>query len=110
VVANLGIRVVPALAVEPPRRTSSAASNSSIPIRTSSARAGRCCTKIAIGSGGFNGKGYLEEVRRRWIICRRSTPTSFFPVPGEELGFIGAIAVLLVFGVLIARALLAAQR
>ncbi|HEX6790270.1 MAG TPA: rod shape-determining protein RodA [Candidatus Krumholzibacteria bacterium] len=67
-------------------------------------------SKIAIGSGGFHGKGYLEGSQKALDYLPAKHTDFIFSVLGEELGFVGAIAVLFVFGVLIARALLAAQK
>jgi rod shape determining protein RodA len=67
-------------------------------------------SKIAIGSGGFGGKGYLEGTQKALEYLPAKHTDFIFSVLGEELGFVGAIAVLFVFGVLIARAMLAAQK
>ena len=67
-------------------------------------------SKIAIGSGGFSGKGYLEGTQKALEYLPAKHTDFIFSVLGEELGFVGAMAVLFVFGVLIARALLAAQK
>jgi rod shape determining protein RodA len=67
-------------------------------------------SKIAIGSGGFDGKGYLQGTQKALEYLPAKHTDFIFSVLGEELGFIGAVAVLLVFGVLIVRAMLAAQK
>lgn len=67
-------------------------------------------SKIAIGSGGFDGKGYLEGSQKALDYLPAKHTDFIFSVLGEELGFIGALAILIVFAILIARALLAAQK
>jgi len=67
-------------------------------------------SKIAIGSGGFSGKGYLEGSQKALDYLPAKHTDFIFSVLGEELGFVGALAILFVFGVLIVRALAAAQK
>jgi rod shape determining protein RodA len=67
-------------------------------------------SKIAIGSGGFSGKGYLEGSQKALDYLPAKHTDFIFSVLGEELGFVGAMAILFVFGVLIVRALIAAQK
>ena len=60
---------------------------------------------IAVGSGGFWGKGYLNGSQNvLGFLPRTVAPTDFiFPVLAEETGFIGASALLLVFAFLLMR-------
>jgi rod shape determining protein RodA len=67
-------------------------------------------SKIAIGSGGFSGKGYLEGSQKALDYLPAKHTDFIFSVLGEELGFVGALAILFVFGVLIVRALVVAQK
>jgi rod shape determining protein RodA len=67
-------------------------------------------SKIAIGSGGFGGKGYLEGTQKALEYLPAKHTDFIFSVLGEELGFVGALAILFVFSVLITRALMAAQK
>ncbi len=67
-------------------------------------------SKIAIGSGGFGGKGYMEGTQKALEFLPAKHTDFIFSVLGEELGFVGAVAVLFLFSVLICRALLAAQK
>lgn len=67
-------------------------------------------SKIAIGSGGFGGKGYLEGTQKALEYLPAKHTDFIFSVLGEELGFVGALAVLFVFAVLVVRALMAAQK
>jgi len=67
-------------------------------------------SKIAIGSGGVGGKGYLEGTQKALEYLPAKHTDFIFSVLGEELGFVGAMAILFVFGVLITRAMIAAQK
>lgn len=62
-------------------------------------------SKIAIGSGGISGKGYLEGTQKALEFLPAKHTDFVFSVLGEEMGLVGAILVLIVFGVLISRAL-----
>ncbi len=67
-------------------------------------------SKIAIGSGGFDGKGYLEGTQKALEYLPAKHTDFIFSVLGEELGFVGAMAVLVLFAILITRALMIAQK
>jgi rod shape determining protein RodA len=67
-------------------------------------------SKIAIGSGGFLGKGYLEGTQKALAFLPARHTDFIFSVVGEELGFLGATAVLALFLVVIARGTLAASK
>lgn len=67
-------------------------------------------SKIAIGSGGFDGKGYLEGTQKALEYLPAKHTDFIFSVLGEELGFIGALGVLVLFAILITRALFVAQK
>ena len=58
---------------------------------------------IAVGSGGFWGKGFLNGTQNvLGFLPRTVSPTDFiFPVIAEEKGFIGASLLLLAFAVLL---------
>ena len=62
-------------------------------------------SKIAIGSGGLSGKGFLEGTQTKYEFLPAAHTDFIFSVVGEELGFIGALVVLALFFFLIARAL-----
>jgi rod shape determining protein RodA len=65
--------------------------------------------QIAIGNGGFSGKGYgLGDQTRSGLVPEQETDF-IFTVIGEELGFIGSMLVLGLFGLLIWRIWRAAQ-
>lgn len=54
---------------------------------------------IGLGSGGVTGVG-LGESRQKFDFLPEATTDSIFAVLGEELGFIGSCAVLILFGLL----------
>jgi rod shape determining protein RodA len=66
-------------------------------------------SKIAIGSGGWTGKGlYLGSQSRLNFVPAQHTDF-IFSVLGEELGFLGVAGVIALYGLLFARALLPAR-
>jgi rod shape determining protein RodA len=67
-------------------------------------------SKIAIGSGGLGGKGYLAGTQKALEFLPAKHTDFIFSVLGEELGFVGAAVVLFLFAVLIVRALGIAQK
>jgi rod shape determining protein RodA len=62
-------------------------------------------SKIAIGSGGLSGKGFLEGTQKALEFLPAKHTDFVFSVLGEEMGFAGALLVLVLFTILIARAL-----
>ncbi len=60
-------------------------------------------SKVAIGSGGFFGKGFLHGTQTQLNFIPEQWTDFIFCVPGEEFGFIGSAAVLLLFGFLLYR-------
>lgn len=67
-------------------------------------------SKIAIGSGGITGKGYLAGTQKALEFLPAKHTDFVFSVLGEEMGFVGAVMVLVLFGVLIVRALAVATK
>jgi rod shape determining protein RodA len=67
-------------------------------------------SKIAIGSGGIAGKGYLEGTQKALEFLPAKHTDFVFSVLGEEMGFVGAILVLMIFGILVSRALAVAAK
>jgi len=67
-------------------------------------------SKIAIGSGGLGGKGYLAGTQKALEFLPARHTDFIFSVVGEELGFVGATVVLFLFAVLIVRALAIGQK
>ena len=59
--------------------------------------------KIAIGSGGFFGKGYLHATQSTLGYLPESATDFIFCVLAEELGFVGALALLVLYAVLITK-------
>lgn len=60
-------------------------------------------SKIAIGSGGFSGKGFLHGTQTKFNFVPEQSTDFIFCTVGEEFGFIGASLVLLLFAILILR-------
>jgi rod shape determining protein RodA len=60
-------------------------------------------SKVAIGSGGLFGKGYLQGTQTQLNFIPEQWTDFIFCVPGEEFGFLGAASVLLLFLVLLSR-------
>lgn len=66
--------------------------------------------KIAIGSGGLLGKGYLEGTQTKLAYVPEQETDFIFCTVGEEQGFIGCVAVLLLYSILILRLISLAER
>jgi cell division protein FtsW len=64
---------------------------------------------IAVGTGGFAGKGYMEGIQKLFYLPESSTDFIFANI-AEELGFIGAICIVSLFVVLGIRGFRAAFR
>jgi rod shape determining protein RodA len=62
-------------------------------------------SQIAIGSGGVFGKGYLEGTQKGLAFLPMRHTDFIFSVLGEELGLIGALTVVLLYGLLLLRGL-----
>lgn len=60
-------------------------------------------SKVAIGSGGLIGKGYLRGSQTQLNFIPEQWTDFIFCVPGEEFGFLGAATVLFLFTILLAR-------
>ena len=60
---------------------------------------------IAIGSGGLFGKGYLSGTQTNLDYVPEQHTDFIFTVVGEEFGFVGSLFVLLLFGLLLWRAI-----
>ena len=67
-------------------------------------------SKIAIGSGGFTGKGFLLGTQTKLKYVPEQHTDFIFCTIGEEEGFIGSVAVLAVFLSLILRLIHIAER
>jgi rod shape determining protein RodA len=62
-------------------------------------------TKMAIGSGGLVGKGYLQGTQTQLRFVPKQWTDFIMSVPAEEFGFIGALIILLLYIFLIYRSL-----
>jgi rod shape determining protein RodA len=60
-------------------------------------------SKIAIGSGGFSGKGYLQGTMTKLNYVPEQSTDFIYSIIGEEHGFIGSIAVIILFMILMLR-------
>jgi rod shape determining protein RodA len=67
-------------------------------------------SRVAIGSGGWLGKGFLEGPQKRLAFLPEQHTDFIFSVVGEELGFLGVLAVLLTFGLIFWRLIRVAER
>ena len=67
-------------------------------------------SKIAIGSGGLTGKGFLNGTQTKLKYVPEQDTDFIFCTVGEEQGFIGSSAVLLLFLAFILRLLVRAER
>ena len=54
-------------------------------------------SKIAIGSGGFWGKGYLGGTQTKFDFVPEQSTDFIFCTIGEEFGFVGVMAVIILF-------------
>ncbi len=67
-------------------------------------------SKLAIGSGGLQGKGFLKgEMTKLDYVPEQSTDFIFTSI-GEEQGFIGSLGVILLFTILLIRCIIIAER
>ncbi len=62
-------------------------------------------SKVAIGSGGLFGQGFAAGPQKRLAFLPEQHTDFIFSVVGEELGFVGVIAFLALFGFLLLRIL-----
>ncbi len=67
-------------------------------------------SKIAIGSGGLTGKGFLNGTQTKLKYVPEQDTDFIFCTVGEEQGFVGTSAVLLVFCFFILRLIVLAER
>lgn len=59
-------------------------------------------SKIALGSGGFTGKGYTEGTQSQLNFLPEKQTDFIFTVLGEEFGFVGGVAVLAIYALVLA--------
>jgi rod shape determining protein RodA len=67
-------------------------------------------SKIAIGSGGFSGKGFLQGTQTKFNFVPEQSTDFIFCTVGEEWGFIGSASVVIAFILLLIRIVQVAER
>ena len=67
-------------------------------------------SKIAIGSGGFFGKGYLEGTQTKFDFVPEQDTDFIFCTLGEEFGWFGSFVVISLFSGLLYRLVIMAER
>ena len=67
-------------------------------------------SKIAIGSGGLTGKGFLEGTQTKFNFVPEQSTDFIFCTIGEEWGFVGSIIVLSLYLTIILRIITSAER
>ena len=67
-------------------------------------------SKIAIGSGGFSGKGFLNGSQTKGNFVPEQETDYIFSIVGEEWGFLGSVTLILLFVILIFRIIHKAER
>jgi rod shape determining protein RodA len=67
-------------------------------------------SKIAIGSGGLLGKGYLQGTQTRYDFVPEMSTDFIFCSIGEEWGFVGSVVLILLFVALLQRLIFLAER
>ena len=67
-------------------------------------------SKIAIGSGGFSGKGFLQGTQTKYDFVPEQHTDFIFCTVGEEGGFLGTALVVLLYVALLVRIILLAER
>jgi rod shape determining protein RodA len=65
---------------------------------------------IAIGSGGFSGKGFLKGTQTKYKFVPEQSTDFIFCTIGEERGFIGSSLVVILFMIFLIRLLIVAER
>jgi rod shape determining protein RodA len=55
-------------------------------------------SKVAVGSGGLLGKGFTDGTQKRLAFLPAQHTDFIFSIVGEELGFVGVLAALILFG------------
>ena len=67
-------------------------------------------SKVAIGSGGWSGKGFLQGTQTKYNFVPEQTTDFIFCTIGEEWGFLGACVIILLYLALFYRIILIAER
>lgn len=67
-------------------------------------------SKIAIGSGGFLGKGYLNGTQTKYNFVPEQSTDFIFCTVGEEWGFVGSVVIIALYIGLFGRIIVVAER
>jgi rod shape determining protein RodA len=67
-------------------------------------------SKIAIGSGGFSGKGFMQGTQTKFKFVPEQSTDFIFCTVGEEWGFLGSFGLILVYVGLLVRLIFLAER
>jgi rod shape determining protein RodA len=67
-------------------------------------------SKIAIGSGGFSGKGFLKGTQTRFDFVPEQSTDFIFCTVGEEWGFLGSLVLIGLFSFFLIRLIILAER
>lgn len=67
-------------------------------------------SKIALGSGGLTGKGFMEGTQSRLNFLPEKHTDFIFTTLAEEFGFIGGISLLVLYGLIVLFCLVSAMR
>ncbi len=67
-------------------------------------------SKIAIGSGGLTGKGFLKGTQTKYNFVPEQETDYIYCTVGEEWGFVGSVSVILIFTLLIFRIVFLAEK
>ncbi|WP_400194182.1 rod shape-determining protein RodA [Hymenobacter sp. B81] len=67
-------------------------------------------SKIAIGSGGLTGKGFLEGTQTRFDFVPEQSTDFIFCTVGEEWGWLGTMTLIILFMALLWRVIFVAER
>ncbi|WP_425091553.1 rod shape-determining protein RodA [Tropicimonas sp. S265A] len=67
-------------------------------------------SKIALGSGGWTGRGFMEGTQSRLNFLPEKHTDFIFTTLAEEFGFLGGVSLLILYGLIIAFCLISAMR
>lgn len=67
-------------------------------------------SKIAIGSGGFSGKGFMQGTQTKFKFVPEQSTDFIFCTVGEEWGFLGSFGLILAYAGLLVRLVYLAER
>ena len=57
--------------------------------------------QIALGSGGWNGKGFMQGTQSRLNFLPEKETDFIFTTLGEEFGFVGVFSLLILYGLIL---------